>query len=1450
MTVCEIPIEQTMFLGCSVLNFSCSLGFNEQPTEINVKLVEDKCASPAGYNKVYYDVTQAIIKKTWTDVDPGFSSFGPGQNETPKLGAPVYFRVGQFEFCGLLQSWIKENTKGDQNVYNVKLVSPVEVLQGCQLIVSDYSGPVQGFNLFNIYGFEEVFSYNKPAPSYTDVRFPNDGPIMGSYAGAFGGANTNKIGMTWNKVKESLQILTSNLTPVNLLGYDQYSQNGRICYHGAQSNAKFGLIPYDDINIQLGLVFGVSAELAYYSLDISEIPNVPDDYRIAGPDISLMSLISQVCNDFGFDFYIELVPTQNGSSVHKTIKIRTISRLLQPDLTIVQSFIDATPEVLDSSFGRELRNESTTNFLIGGQKQSLIQVTNGLPDPSIDPEETWLNNHFGLEPSVRDTIVPYFGMDTSGNAVVLHTISGTYLQNFHQVPNLYSNSCDYFINLELRSKYHWTILSQLLPVTIPVTICEMRRAEQGYDSWAFYSVSNNTALNYFVTGAGYSIDAVLGHNVNSKNMQARDLARLDSLEIIDQLAFELRTYQQIIADIYTQSKQTLMVRVPWVQARYEIDSTTIANTVADIGVAYTDEPCEGGWTEAETLLDLPNPSHYVDLMRLEDGQVRPFAQFDLPDTANIITITGANGRVTTVISGSVSQTSKSTAQFETEECFAIDRQLVGNLPDPGKIIYYAFTQDPLPVFLDRTNLVSPRVIIKFSNSLEFDSDTSALFNNNGWNFQLAAQQLQAQQNSATSGVESELMINLIAPQLREPDKVAIALKSNSFCYGPWKPDNILEAGPPGQIRIQKEEDLVPWIYGSFEALDDVGQQRADLYVTVMNQAEVGNITVFGLPTVPLGAEIASLNGLTSQFFPSNEHLIENRSLSFSTSSLTALNGSNSTFTVPSVNFGFWNGSFGPNITSISVSLEAPDNISTSYSFRTYTPKFGMLSKLNAQRLEHRYALENHRRVRARFLDEQRRVGQNYLRELRKLTSQINASNKDIRATAGTPHSVFVGELVPWSSGHIAFGGTEDNQFKRSIVATKDLIEVRNNMTNNSFNTKSIMSLDGLIRPISLSGDGGLPRFPVTAPSGRTNTAAAIPPFSGSGNNLEYNSNITSNYLNPYSNPVGFNYSELSSLHTGKAGHDIDIVGRSTISHFSGSGNSLVMPIHPSGYNSDNRADYSNDYRTFALRGPIIIQGWGYDTNGKPIPNSGDTELATSGGIFTSKGLTDKFLANFLRKPHTWPVAPLDVRFDRDRNVWTSVPPYEFVVATIGENISANGSGKATFAVNNAYDSSGNVLTTGHIILNDKVGSTYNQGDKVFAYYDTSAKKYNILSAKGGVGGGTTVTVLLTGTIPGATVSYNPLQITAFVSSGHYLFTENSGVLTISTGNTITIENHFLENVSVGSGKGAIGFAHLSSISSSTGSGSGGGGSSGSGGTSNYIINTLGCTEINGSGSWF
>lgn len=167
----------------------------------------------------------------------------------------------------------------------------------------------------------------------------------------------------------------------------------------------------------------------------------------------------------------------------------------------------------------------------------------------------------------------------------------------------------------------------------------------------------------------------------------------------------------------------------------------------------------------------------------------------------------------------------------------------------------------------------------------------------------------------------------------------------------------------------------------------------------------------------------------------------------------------------------------------------------------------------------------------------------------------------------------------------------------------------------------------------------------------------------------------------------------------------------------------------------------NNFRVPALRGPLVLQGWGYDTSGKPIPNSSDEEDYAQLGKFRIDRLTDKFLENWLENPKSWPVGPIDLRFDRGRGVWTCPSPNKIVVARLKEKLNPNSKAKAELinakssdiAFYENYQISGPngedvklTMENTEIIVYDFLGQSINECSKVYVYYDDN--RYIVLNS--------------------------------------------------------------------------------------------------------------------------
>ena len=484
-----------------------------------------------------------------------------------------------------------------------------------------------------------------------------------------------------------------------------------------------------------------------------------------------------------------------------------------------------------------------------------------------------------------------------------------------------------------------------------------------------------------------------------------------------------------------------------------------------------------------------------------------------------------------------------------------------------------------------------------------------------------------------------------------PSAAVIPMKSNIRTYGPFASNNFHTSS--GGIGVEVNQDLSPWVFGSTAYMIEAGNAIAQSANIGLLYGETGGVTVPGLPQYGFG-----------QIF----------------------------------------GAAGPNLTGVTVSFGS-NGITTSYDFRTFTPKFGGLTRQYIERFK----------MIAKYRTEQLRFLRNNQITQGKINRQIKKFNnsKRISAEENKPNSSKA------SLQRILVGGYDSNISERIVVGASTLAKTSVEMMEQYAN-KAYMSLDGFFTPVSLSGDGGLPSF--TLPENNidclSSTNHANPPVSYSGKNI-YNLNISQYYLNPLTNP----FSSGDHHHTGAGdGHSLDLVGREDSIPESG----LITNF----YNKNDPNRYSDDYRFLGLRGPLVLQSWGYDTNGKPIPNEGEN--------------TDRFQNNWLSSPSTWPVGPVDLRFDKNRGVWVAPPPFKVVVSKLladltpfgtasGCIITDNSSSFVSFS-DNIYDQDGNIIPSSDeqseaiITIVDKLGVVIAKDAFIYAYYDTYTNMYIALNA--------------------------------------------------------------------------------------------------------------------------
>jgi hypothetical protein len=262
------PFRHTLFLGLSVIDFSCQAGWNDQSSSLTVTLVDDPCEGNREYFDTNFNWTSGVLPS-----DPGF-------NQAP-LGSAAIFKIGEtrdefgtitfdgFEYAGIVQSYNTQTNTNGKDIITVTLVSPLTLLKGTNFIVDQYVSPISVDgdplypqnvqNLINVYGYLENLGFGCFDFSETDDPF---GAGLGAPGSSFGGAQKTNAGVPWNLIRKSIQILCGGnyFGDLRLAGNDQAQKTflqssppGTLKYIGGVGT--YGSIVSDQ-----------------YILDISELP--------------------------------------------------------------------------------------------------------------------------------------------------------------------------------------------------------------------------------------------------------------------------------------------------------------------------------------------------------------------------------------------------------------------------------------------------------------------------------------------------------------------------------------------------------------------------------------------------------------------------------------------------------------------------------------------------------------------------------------------------------------------------------------------------------------------------------------------------------------------------------------------------------------------------------------------------------------------------------------------------------------------------------------------------------------------------------------------------------------------------------------------------------------------------------------------------------------------------
>jgi len=396
---------------------------------------------------------------------------------------------------------------------------------------------------------------------------------------------------------------------------------------------------------------------------------------------------------------------------------------------------------------------------------------------------------------------------------------------------------------------------------------------------------------------------------------------------------------------------------------------------------------------------------------------------------------------------------------------------------------------------------------------------------------------------------------------------------------------------------------------------------------------------------------------------------------------------------------------GPLLASIVVKFDK-NGATTTYNYETYKPKFG------------NYAENFNEYIKKNVSD--RRDNYNILRET--YLETIRNSNQSLRVaqsirdkTGGPSYLNYAGAFsatqsqIIFASHPSTFPGQiQNSKIEAGILKShdSDYIQDRNN-----YSDYAAVGMDMFFSPVGInSSSANMANMQPKQSTPVNGSIPSMPPFLVNGTlQSGGNSKITNMVLNPYTT-------------------------RQMVSdHFQGKGFSYGIQTDYLTFNNDpyklldvdNEKQNQTNLRAVAHRGPLLLHGWGYDINGKPVPNQ------------DPKKPTDRFTTNWLSNPQKWPVGPVDLRWDEKRGVWTAPSSTErLVVAQLTSNLSLGGSAEAVLIISDLYedvfDDDGNPIKVSDSILSckdygssssyakitvlDIIGRPANIGSRVVAYH--------------------------------------------------------------------------------------------------------------------------------------
>lgn len=786
----------------------------------------------------------------------------------PTIGSPTLFTHESFNFYGITEIYKRDRSSSGNPTYSVALTNGNFILGGVELILNDYYGTVGSVpNLINIFGYLEN-------------------------TGGFGYSGVNSAGMSWADIASTLVTICNNISgstygsPITYKGYK---------YKVDLSALTDLVVPtyYRINNDSINLLDFISDICGAGGHDFFIRLNAPSGAEVIAGwsgtfEVVTMSRINEPTPG-RVDAYIEsatCVTAKNyGQEVRKDIHSKfvvgaNLERMyfnVPADASGDNSYDDG--EIDEVEFGNDtvlpfFGVDADNNVIVGYRPsgEPLEYYFNiDVSDMSIPVatgeyltclgelraarkgRSTWENylcerdlNQYNIVP-----LGPYtagFKTDFVTNAAFAVGDGSYYLPKFgwSKAGSLRGNAFANTVYPTATGRYnvyphnsgvnHYYHRASKLKIGSGRSLSFPRTMESDIYTKSTTNATMLKVYEEFKSRFGVldgEIELLGGENLKRASRKEDDSLGNFNDNKTDQL------YRRIkgIADTYYNKK--FMVSIPFTLGAYEPESTNIRMSQEVIPDGFIDE---AAWSTAYSSGLIPDISG-INTLLTPENKFYPFVKYE-----NCV-ILDSGGAVTSML-------------WDFSEIGQEDKIFGTPVASGTSSIYDCWVKcrvDEKIYFQDSQTLYGPRAVIelpgpvKLNTSADYPSYAKGIFNAHtlatgvGGAFYGDANVNDAFLKTSLDKVGGDSAQLYDGEEIVYANLYAIPLRSKLLCYGPW-----YAIGASGKVSYERNQELNPWNYGGFDALDDAGWARVTDGITNQTFSEAGSITAIGAPTFNFG----------------------------------------------------------------------------------------------------------------------------------------------------------------------------------------------------------------------------------------------------------------------------------------------------------------------------------------------------------------------------------------------------------------------------------------------------------------------------------------------------------------------------------------------------------------------------------------------------------------------